>query len=60
MTTKQKVLNAVKSLPDDASYEDAMERVLFLAKVDKGLEQADAGQTIPHSVVKEKMKKWLK
>lgn len=60
MTTKQKVVQAVQNLPDDASYEDAMERLLFLAKVERGLQQADAGQTIAHQKVKQKMKKWLK
>ena len=60
MTTKEKVMKAVKSLPANASYEDAMERLLFLAKVEKGLQQADAGQTISHEKVKQKMKRWLK
>ena len=60
MTAKQKVMKAVRDLPDDASIEDAMQRLLFLAKIDRGLQQADAGQTIPHTQVKEKMAKWLK
>ncbi len=60
MTTKQKVLRAVKGLPENASYEDAMERLLFLSKVERGFKQADAGQTLPHDKVKQKMKRWLK
>ena len=60
MTIKEKVIQAVQDLPDDASIEDAMERLLFLGKIEKGLEQADAGQTISHSQVKERMAKWLK
>ena len=52
MTTKQKVIKAVQSLPANASYEDVMERLLFLAKVEKGLRLADAGQTIAHDKVK--------
>ena len=60
MTAKQKVMDAIRDLPDDASIEDAMQRLLFLAKIDRGLQQADAGQTIPHAQVKEKMAKWLK
>lgn len=60
MTTKQKVLKAVQGLPENASYEDAMERLLFLAKIEKGIQQADAGQTIPHEKIKQKMKRWLK
>ncbi len=59
MKTKQKVMKAIEALPDDASFEDAMERLLFLAKVEKGIQQADAGQTIPHAEVKQKMQKWL-
>jgi hypothetical protein len=60
MTTKQKVMKAVEGLPDDASFEDAMERLLFLPKVEKGIQQVDAGQTIPHAQVKQKMQEWLK
>lgn len=60
MTTKQKVLQALQDLPEDASIEDAMERLLFLAKVERGLQQADPGQTLPHAQVKERMAKWLK
>jgi predicted transcriptional regulator len=59
MTVKDKMIEAVKSLPDDARIEDAMERLLFLAKVEKGLEQADRGETIPHDEVKRRASKWL-
>lgn len=60
MTTKQKVIKAVRGLPANASIEDAMEKLLFLAKVEKGLAQADAGETVPHDKVRQKMKRWLK
>ena len=58
MTIKEKMIKAVQALPDDASVEDAMERLLFLAKIEKGLQQADAGKTVSHDQVKEKMAKW--
>ena len=60
MTTKEKVIDVVADLPEDASIEDAMERLLFLAKVERGILQADAGQTMTHFQVKERMAKWLK
>lgn len=60
MTTKEKVIQAVQDLPDNASVEDAMERLLVLAKIERGLQQADAGETISHAQVKERMAKWLK
>jgi predicted transcriptional regulator len=60
MTIKEKVLQAVENLPDDAAIEDAMERLLFMAKIERGIEQADAGRTISHDEVKQRASKWLK
>ncbi len=60
MTAKEKIIQAVEALSADTIFEEAMERLLFLAKVDKGIEQADAGETISHKEVKERMSKWLK
>ena len=48
MNTEEFLLEAVKDLSDRARIEDAMERLLMLAKIERGIEQADAGQTIPH------------
>jgi predicted transcriptional regulator len=52
---KQKVIEAVESLPADATVEDAMERLYFLAKIQRGLEQADAGDTISHDDAKKRL-----
>lgn len=60
MTTKEMVIEAVKGLPENAEIEDAMERLLLLAKIERGIEQADAGKTIPHQEVRQRMSKWLK
>ncbi len=60
MTTKEKMIQMVQALPEDASVEDAIERLLLLARVERGLQQANAGELIPHEKVKERMAKWLK
>jgi predicted transcriptional regulator len=52
---KQEILQAVQELPDGASIEDAIERLCFLAKVERGLAQSDAGQTIPHEEVRKRL-----
>ena len=57
MTTKEKAIQAVQALPDDASIEDAMERLFLLAKIERGIQQADAGELISHDEVKERMAK---
>jgi len=53
--TKKKILQVVEQLPDDATIEDAIERLYFLAKIDKGLREADAGLTVPHDEVKKRL-----
>jgi predicted transcriptional regulator len=60
MTIKEKMLQAVQKLPDDASVEDAMEHLLTLAKIERGIEQADPGETVSHQAVRDRMAKWLK
>jgi predicted transcriptional regulator len=48
MPAKQLLREALEHLPDDATVEDAMERLYFLAKVARGLEAADRGDVISH------------
>lgn len=52
---KQRILDALNDLADDASIEDAMERLYFLAKIEKGLAQLDAGESIDHEEVKRRV-----
>ena len=52
---KERVLEAVRELPDDATIEDAMERLYFIAKVEKGLQQAEAGKTMSHEEAKRRL-----
>ena len=49
---KQLLRDAVEHLPEDATVEDAMERLYFLAKVARGLEAADRGETVDHAEVR--------
>ena len=52
---KELVIDAVRDLPDDATIEDAMDRLYFLAKVEEGLRQAEAGQTLSHEEAKQRI-----
>jgi len=54
-TAKQKALEAVQSLPDDATMEEAAERLAVLAQIDEGLAQLDAGRGISHEDVKRRL-----
>ena len=52
---KQRVLEAMEKLPADATLEDAIERLVLLAKIERGLGELDAGQGIDHSKVKRQL-----
>jgi predicted transcriptional regulator len=49
---KERVLEAVRQLPPDATVEDAMERLYFLAKIERGIADADASRVVSHDEVK--------
>jgi len=55
MTDKQRALEAVQRLPEDATVEDAIERLCFIAKVQKGLRELDADQAVPHPEAKRRI-----
>ena len=48
MTSKEKVLTVVKSLDDDASLDDVIERLYLLRKIELGIAQADDGDVMEH------------
>jgi predicted transcriptional regulator len=50
--TKSEIIRAIQDLPEDATLEDAMERLYFLSKIERGLEQSESGQTISHAEIK--------
>jgi len=58
--TKQQILKAIEELPDDASVEDAIDRLSLLYKIDRGLRQAERGELISQEEARQRMAKWLK
>lgn len=59
MTAKEEILGVMQSLPDDATIEDALERLIILYKIQHGLEQLDNGEGIPHEEAKRRIRQWL-
>lgn len=53
--TRERMIEAIRELPEDASVDDAIERLVFLAKVEEGLTQLDRGEGIPHDEVKRRL-----
>ncbi len=57
---KQSAIEAIENLPDDSSYEDIMERLYFLQKVESGLKDIEDGWVVPHEEVKKRLARWLR
>lgn len=55
MTQKQLVLEAIKELPEETSLHDIAERIEFLAAIQKGIDELDRGEGIPHEEVKRQL-----
>ena len=59
-TAKQSAIKIIEQLPDEASYEDIMDRLLFMQKVDAGLEDIRQGRVVTHKEAKKRLARWLK
>lgn len=57
--TKPQTVRAVASLPEDATVEDAIERLLLLSAIEQGLDDVRAGRTVPHAEVVREMEEQI-
>jgi predicted transcriptional regulator len=46
-------------MPDNCSLDEIAERIEFMAAVQKGLNQLDNSEGIPHDEVKKQLASWL-
>ena len=54
-SAKQRAIEALQALPEDATIDDAIERLCLIAKIEDGLRQADAGQLTDREEVKKRI-----
>jgi hypothetical protein len=59
MTEKEIVLKTIRALPDDRSLDEIAERIEFMSAVQKGLDQLDKREAIPHEEIKKQLASWL-
>ncbi len=60
MITKDKAIEVIKSLPEEFSIEELMDRLILLNKIETGLRQAEQGETFTTDQAKKVMKEWSK
>jgi predicted transcriptional regulator len=59
VSQKELVLEAIQELPDDASIDQIADRIEFIAAIQKGIDDIDRGDTIPHEEIKRQLAAWL-
>ncbi|WP_063828411.1 hypothetical protein [Runella zeae] len=60
MITKAQILESIQSLPEDATADDIIENIIFLKKIERSLEQANAGETYSLEEMKKMVHSWQK
>ena len=50
--TRDRIIEALQAMPSSATIDDAIERLVFLAKIESGLAELDKFQGIPHDQAK--------
>jgi len=60
MLTRTQVFDTVEKLPEQFSIDQLINKLVFIDKVEKGLEQSKSGNINTKEQTKEKLSKWLK
>jgi hypothetical protein len=59
MTTKDKVINGIKNLPDTVDIDDILDQIMLVEKIEKGIDQSSKNQVVPDEELEKRLGKWL-
>jgi len=59
-SVKQSVIEMVKKLPDDCTYEDIQYQIYVREHIESGLKDVEEGRFISQEEAKARFKEWLK
>jgi hypothetical protein len=59
MTTKDKVIQGLKKLPDNVTIDDILDQILLVEKIEKGIDQSNKNQIVPDDELDQRLGKWL-
>jgi hypothetical protein len=54
---KDRAIAAIQQLPSDATVEEMMERLYLRSKVERGLQQIEAGLSVSHDEAKRRFRR---
>ncbi len=59
MSTKELAMETIKGLPENASWQDIQERILFLSAIEKSRDEVRRGDVVPHEEVCNLLNEWI-
>jgi len=60
MLTKSNVIKTISNFPDNFTLDELVEKLIFMDKVERGLEQSLANNVFSEDEAKKKLSKWLR
>ena len=58
-TAKEEVRKLLESIPDEASYEDIQYHIYVRQKIERAMNEADAGNVLSGEEVRRRLSRWL-
>lgn len=55
-SVKEQAIRAIEELPADVTLDEVMERLYFLQKVERGLQEIEAGRVVSHEEARRRLK----
>jgi hypothetical protein len=60
MLTKEKVNKTINNLPDKFTIDELIDRLIFMEKIEEGLQQSEEGRVVSNEDLKIIIDKWSK
>lgn len=60
MITKTQLINSLNKLPENLTVDQVIDHIIFVEKVQKGLDDVAQGRVYTKEEARDKLKKWLK
>ena len=59
MLTKSQVIESLKELPENFTIDELIDHLVFIQKVETGIDQSNSGQVFSTDELRKKLDKWL-
>jgi len=60
MITKAKVISSLDNLPENVTIDQVIDRLIYIEKIQKGIEDSKNGRVNSKDDAKKKLSKWIK